>query len=89
MTHGVVGLLLFLWFLFKAFVYLCRARNVLWWIWGLGLLMVCMTDVFIYGVYGYMYMWGLYGLAAMEASPRHKFVHSQAECDRPVQRGRA
>lgn len=69
-SHGVLGLLLFLWFLGKAFLYLCRSRDVLWWIWGLGLLLVCMTDMFMNGVYGFVYPWGIYGLIAVLSRQR-------------------
>ncbi len=68
-SHGLAGLLLFLWFLCRSSIYLCRGRNVLWWVWGLGLLLVCMTDIFWNGVYGYVYPWGIYGVIAMKVRP--------------------
>lgn len=60
-SNGIVGLVLFLWILWDAFKLVVKEKEVLWWVWFLALLLVCMTDTFFNNVYAFLYLGGIYG----------------------------
>lgn len=57
-SNGIVGLALFLWALIRAFVLVLKRRSVLWWIWLLSILLVCMTDTLFNSVYSFLFLIG-------------------------------
>lgn len=62
LANGIIGLSLFIWALFSAFLLVLKRRSVLWWIWLLSILLVCMTDTFFNSVYAFLFLIGGYGV---------------------------